>query len=134
MRTHFPFVALALLALASCATPIVYGPIGQAKSPYGYKDTRNSDGSITIMVVANSAAMAKDYWDRRAGELCGAAEIQKNIFRAEIPVYQFQGYAASAYGAGYPGGSYSESRYGNFIMEGYLRCGAPGPAKTSPHP
>jgi hypothetical protein len=113
------FVALAASAgaLAGCVTP-QYGPIGD-KSPYGYSDAHNADGSYTIRVVATTAAQAHDYWDRRAAELCGGPHFRKNIFRAEIPVVSYSGYATGANGYG---GAYTEDRYGDLVLEGYLHC------------
>jgi hypothetical protein len=113
--------AAAVLAAAGCATPIVYGPIGQ--NGYGYSDRQNPDGSYTVLVVASSPQQAHEFWDRRAAELCGGVEVHKNIFRAEIPVVTTTGYASNPYNPAY-GGSYSQDVYGALQMEGYLRCGA----------
>lgn len=117
-RTHWTATLAVALLLAGCATPIVYGPISET-SAFGYRDTRNADGSYTVLVVAASAAMAHEFWDRRAHELCGE-DFTKNIFRAQIPVYSYTGYASN----GYSGGAYTEDRYGAFNLEGYLHCGA----------
>jgi len=72
-------------------------------------------------LVAMSAPQAHEFWDRRAGELCGGSEYRKIIYRAEIPVVSYTGYASGANGYG---GSYTEDRYGNLILEGHARCGA----------
>ncbi|MBI1251158.1 MAG: hypothetical protein GC189_06785 [Alphaproteobacteria bacterium] len=120
--------AFAALGLAACAvTPLAYGPITPDGSHYGYRDTQNPDGSYTILLVTNNAALAQAFWDRRAAELCNGASVQKNIFRAQRPVYQYTGYATNGYGGG---GSYTESRYGDFFLEGYLRCGDAETAAT----
>ncbi|MFT3726745.1 MAG: hypothetical protein QM759_02845 [Terricaulis sp.] len=108
--------------LAACATPITYGALS-AGNGYGYRDTHNADGSYTILVVAPNDAMAREFWDKRAQELCGGTDFHKNIFRAEVPVVMSQGYAPSAYPGGY-GGSYTSWAHGAFNMEGYLHCNA----------
>ncbi|UPT62000.1 MAG: hypothetical protein M0D54_16670 [Hyphomonadaceae bacterium JAD_PAG50586_4] len=126
-------LVVAGVILVGCVTPPVYGPIGGESGPYGYSDTRNADGSHTIRVVAMGAAQAHEFWDRRAGELCGGAEYRKIIYRAEIPVVSYTGYASGANGYG---GSYTEDRYGNLILEGHARCGAAAAAaaETAPLP
>jgi hypothetical protein len=103
-----------------CATAPVYGPLG-AKSMYGYRDRPNADGSHTILVVGLSADQAREFWDRRAQELCGGSEYRKNLFRAQRSVVQASGYAANAYNPAY-GASYTYDTYGAFELEGYLTC------------
>lgn len=122
--------ALAVVAfvLAGCVTPPSYGPIGHVDNQYGYRDRPNADGSHTILVVAGSAPQAHEFWDRRAAEICGSSTFEKNIFRAQRPIVQVQGYAANPYGGG---ASYTQDAYGDFIMEGYLRC-AETPAAEAP--
>lgn len=112
------------LALVGCVTPPTYGPIGHVENQYGYRDSQNADGSHTILVVAASSPMAHEFWDRRAAEICGSATFDKNIFRAQRPIVQVSGYVSNGYGGG---GSYTQDAYGDFIMEGYLRCEAPAP-------
>lgn len=108
--------------LLGCVTP-TYGPIGAENSGFGYSDMRNADGSHTIRVVAMSSVQAHEFWDRRANELCGGPNYRKNIFRAEIPVVSYTGYATGP--NGYGGGSYTQDQYGALVMEGYLHCEAP---------
>jgi hypothetical protein len=115
--------AFALL-LAGCVTPPSYGPIGHVENQYGYRDSQNADGSHTILVVASSAPMAHEFWDRRAAEICGGTTFDKNIFRAQRPVVTTTGYASNGMGGG---GTYQQDMYGDFIMEGYLRCEAAMP-------
>ena len=125
-------LAVAALALAGCVTPPAYGPIGHVKNQYGYSDRTNDDGSHTILVVAASAPQAQEFWDRRAAEICGTTIFDKNIFRANRPIVQVSGYAANPYGGG---GSYTQDTYGDFIMEGYLRCtDAPANAQAPAEP
>jgi len=117
------------LALLGCATPITYGPISPESHGFGYSETTNPDGSHTIRTVAPSAAQAHEFWDRRASELCAGAAYRKNIFRAEIPVELYTGYAAGPNGYG---GSYTEHRYGALILEGHAHCeGEPEQANLS---
>lgn len=114
------------LGVAGCVTPPTYGPIGHVENQYGYRDSENADGSHTILVIAASAPMAHEFWDRRAAEICGGGPLQKNIFRAQRPIVTTTGYAANPYGGG---ASYTQDMYGDFIMEGYLRCeAAPAPS------
>lgn len=110
-------LAICGLTLLSCATPVTYGPIGA--TGFGYSDARNADGSYTVRVVSVSQAQAHEFWDRRATELCGGADYRKNIFRAEIPVVSYSGYASGPNGYG---GSYTEDRYGALVLEGYVHC------------
>jgi hypothetical protein len=124
-------MVVAGVILVGCVTQPTYGPIGGESGPYGYSDARNTDGSHTIRVVAMSAAQAHEFWDRRAGELCGGSDYRKIIYRAEIPVVSYTGYAAGANGYG---GSYSEDRYGNLILEGHARCGAAAAGEVAPEP
>lgn len=63
--------------------------------------------------------MAREFWDRRAQEICGGREVHKNIFRAEVPVIQATGYATNIYGGG---ASYTTWAHGAFFLEGYLHC------------
>ena len=117
--------AVIALAVAGCVTPPSYGPIGHVQNQYGYSDNQNADGSYRILVVAASPPMAHEFWDRRAAEICGSTTFEKNIFRAQRPVVTTAGYAANPYGGG---ATYQQDMYGDFIMEGYLRCtGAQSP-------
>lgn len=113
--------AVIALAVAGCVTPPTYGPIGHVQNQYGYRDNANADGSHRILVVAASAPMAHDFWDRRAAEICGSTTFEKNIFRAQRPVVTTTGYAVNAMNPAY-GASYQQDTYGDFIMEGYVRC------------
>jgi hypothetical protein len=124
MRFDFARLAAAITvasALAACATPIQYGALSEGHG-YGYRDTQNADGSYTVLAIAPGDAMARQFWDRRAQELCGGTDFHKNIFRAEVPVVSTTGYAPSAYGAAGTGGSYTSSAHGAFYLEGYLHC------------
>jgi hypothetical protein len=123
--------ALALVSLAAgCVSPSVYGPIDPAIGPYGYRETRNADGSYTLRVVSDDSAQAYEFWDRRAQELCGGPNFQKNIFRAERPVVQTTGYATNALNPAF-GATYTVDQYGSLLLEGYLRCDAAEAAATS---
>lgn len=113
--------AVIALAVAGCVTPPSYGPIGHVRNQYGYSDNPNADGSYRILVVAASAPMAHEFWDRRAAEICGSTTFEKNIFRAQRPIVTTTGYAPNAFNPAY-GATYQQDTYGDFIMEGYLRC------------
>ena len=114
-------LAVVALGLVGCVTPPTYGPIGHVQNQYGYRDNPNADGSHRILVVAASSPMAHEFWDRRAAEICGGTTFEKNIFRAQRPVVTTTGYASNAFNPAY-GASYQQDAYGDFIMEGYLRC------------
>lgn len=124
-KLRAPLAALALVGLVGCVTPPAYGPISVETGQFGYRDSRNANGTHTILTVAPSAAMAHEFWDRRARELCGGGEFRKNIFRAHIPVVTQSGYVTGANGYG---GSYTQDVYGSFYLEGYARCVAPAEA------
>jgi hypothetical protein len=126
-------LGVAAVAMTGCITPMKYGPMAENHG-LGYRDSRNADGSFTILVVATDAATAQQFWDRRAQDLCGDTHFHKNIFRAEVPVVSYTGYAPSAVAPGY-GGAYTEDQHGSFYLEGYLRCqGEAAPAATPPTP
>lgn len=114
-------LAAAALALAGCVTPPSYGPIGHVQNQYGYRDRQNPDGSHVILVVAGSAPQAQEFWDRRATEICGSPNFEKNIFRAQRPIITTTGYAPNALNPAY-GASYTQDSYGDFLIEGYLHC------------
>ena len=113
-------VAAALL-LQGCATaPAVYGPIG-VETPYGYKDHPNPDGGYTVLVVmggnAGPAAL-RDFFDRRAAELCPAGVDRTNVFRVQANDY----YSPAPYVYGGAGVG-MRSRVG-VELEGYVYCKA----------
>lgn len=114
--------AIGISAVLGCASPATYGPIGDGRN-FGYRDTRNPDGSYTVLVIAPTSESAHAFWDQRATELCDGGTYRKNFFRAEIPVVTQYGYAANPYNPGY-GGSYSQDVRGAPILEGYLHCDA----------
>jgi hypothetical protein len=105
------------LALVGCAgTPLVYGPIKPEISHYGYRETANADGTFTLLVVAPGREIAREFWEKRASELCRGPNFTRNIFRAEIQMV----YA-----------NYNDT-YGDAILEGYLRCTDTPPPLTAP--
>lgn len=77
-------LAAAGLLLQACATkPAVYGPI-TAEVPHGYADRVSSDGGFTILVRMPgnaSVPMLRDFFDRRAAELCTTGVDRTNVFR-----------------------------------------------------
>ena len=112
-------VAAALL-LQGCATatPAAYGPIG-AETPYGYRDRPNPDGSHTVLVVmaGNATATAlRDFFDRRAAELCPTGIDRTNVFRVHASEY----YSSAPYVYGSAGVG-SRGRVG-VELEGYVYC------------
>ena len=112
-------VAAALL-MQGCATaaPAVYGPIG-AEAPYGYSDHENPDGSHTVLVVmAGNATVAalREFFDRRATELCPAGLERTNVFRVHADEY----YASAP--AVYGGAGFGTRGRLGVHLEGYVYC------------
>lgn len=107
------------LLLQGCATaPVVYGPIGP-EAPYGYGDLKNPDGGFTVLVRMPghaSVPMLRDFFDRRAAELCVAGVTRSNVFRVTANEY----YANATYVYGGVGVG-SRGRVGA-EMEGYVYC------------
>lgn len=73
--------------LQACATtkPPVYGPIDE-KQAYGYRDHQNPDGGHTVVIVMPAASMpaAREWFDRRAAELCPGGIDRTNVFSARL--------------------------------------------------
>lgn len=108
------FVGLfSVLSLAACTAAPVYGPMGGAKNAaHGYREVASKQGTYTLLVVVpaiSSPSLADEFWNRRAGELCGGANYKKNIFRAERPTVLYDYYGGKP---------------GDFMLEGYLTCAA----------
>ncbi len=115
-------VVAAALLLQGCATaaPAVYGPIG-AETPYGYSDRLNPDGGHTVLVVmaGNATVTAlRDFFDRRAVELCPSGIDRTNVFRVHASEY----YSSAPYVYG-GAGIGSRARVG-VELEGYVYCKA----------
>lgn len=114
------------VALAGCVAPFNYQEIGPG-APFGYRSTANADGGHTILVVmpeyAANVALAQQFWDRRAAEICGNPNYRKIMFRAERATVYYDYYGA---------------RPGNYYLEGYAYCDAsasePAPAADSTAP
>lgn len=126
MRAWLASVAAgACVALAGCVAPFTYQEIGPG-APFGYRSTANADGGYTILVVMplyeSELALAQQFWDRRAAEICGNANYRKIIFRAERANY-YDNYGAHP---------------GNYYLEGYAYCDAsasePAPTADSTAP
>jgi hypothetical protein len=120
MNGRLALLACAAIMLAGCASS-EYGAIDEQKGKlFGYKETRQADGSYLLLVnypaVANGKEVVNAMWDRRARELCGDKPITKNIFNATRPTVRYDYYG------GRPGG---------YVLEGYLTCGDAKPEKGS---
>lgn|GEM_PF-2090848 len=117
-------LAVGGLLLQACTTkPAVYGPIS-AEVPHGYSDRAGKDGGFTVLIKMPGNAsppMLKDFFDRRAAELCAAGVDRINVFRVTASEY----YAGATYVYGGAGVG-SRSRVGT-EMEGYVYC-KPDPA------
>lgn len=124
--------AAGLLLQACASTPAVYGPI-TADVPHGYADRPSNDGGFTVLVRMPgnaSVAVLRDFFDRRAAELCTAGVDRTNVFR----VTANESYAPATYVYGSAGVG-SRARVGT-EMEGYVYCkpGAAAPATAAPAP
>lgn len=110
------------LPLAACAVGHEYARIDpETKTYFGYKDTPNSDGTHRIFIHLPSTIpdpkLARQYWDRRATEICGHSNYRSNIYAAMRQTLHYDNYG------GMPG---------NYIMEGTLDCGANTAEAASP--
>lgn len=112
---------LVSLSLAACATGHEYTRIDPAtKTYFGYRDTQNPDGTYRIIILLPSnipdPKLPRQYWDRRAAEICGQSDYRSNIYAAMRQTLVYDRYGGMA---------------GNYIMEGTLDCGSET-AKTVP--
>ncbi len=105
---------LAFLSLAACATGHEYARIDPAtKTYFGYRDTLNPDGTHKIIIFLPSTIpdpkLPRQYWDRRAAEICGHSDYRSNIYAAMRQTLVYDSYGGMA---------------GNYTMEGTLDCGS----------
>ncbi len=124
MKRYFVLFGCSLL-FASCATSTAmdYKEV-TAKERFGYKEVLQEDGSYILSVILPGAGPDRnlpfEFWDRRAAELCGEGQYEKNIYKAYRPTQVTQG--AYVYGGVGLGGGAA----GAFTVEGKLTClGAP---------
>lgn len=110
-------VVLAGSLVSGCLSDPVYARIGTKEAgPYGYSEVATNDGGYLLRVYLpsyiSSARLPRQYWDRRAGELCGGriARSSINTQRREIEYYDTSG-----------------GRPGDYVMEGVVYC---QPAET----
>lgn len=130
MKAYILITASALFA-AGCAT--TKGLEYQAQSPesaYGYAETLKDDGTYIVEVALPANAeksMAFSFFDRRAAELCGEGDYEKNIYKARRPTINAPGQYVHG-GVGVGGG-----RAGGFLLEGTLTCtGETRPVQPEP--
>ncbi len=117
------------LLLQGCvsAKPVVYGPIGP-EAPYGYQERENPDGGFTVRVAMpgySTPAALRDFFDRRAGELCPTGVARTNVFRVDANEY----FPSAPYVYGGAGVA-SRSRLG-VELEGYVYCKAAAAAPAA---
>lgn len=107
------------LVLNSCAssTRMDYKP-KTPEEPFGFEERLENDGSYIVSVVLPGAdsTLPFAFWDRRAAEICGDDNYEKNIYKAERPTVVTQGMYVHG-GVGFGGGS-----AGAFSLEGKLTC------------
>lgn len=113
------------LLLHACATPEppIYGPI-QGETLFGYRDLANPDGGKTVLVVLPphaSLSMAREFWDRRAAELCPGGVAKTIVFRSDRKEVM-----APAPYVQYSAGFSSRVPIG-FEIEGYVYCRGTSP-------
>lgn len=131
MGLHARIAGLAMLALVSgCVTaaPIVYGPLGPGG--YGYVDSANKDGSTTVTIIVPDAPTGRNFFERRAAELCTGEPVQKSIFSIEQRVERVTGFTGAMVGGVYTSSTYSYPAYGAIVVEGLVRCAAPTAPST----
>ncbi|MGH7020088.1 MAG: hypothetical protein ACREEY_09415 [Brevundimonas sp.] len=114
---------LLLMSLTACVS-YDYARIDPAtKTYFGYADSQNPDGTHMIRVYLPSnipdSKLARQYWDRRAAEICGHTDFHGNIYAATRHAFVNPGYGAP--------------QPGNYLMEGTLDCGSKA-SETSPPP
>jgi hypothetical protein len=105
---------LLFLSLSACVSHD-YARIDPAtKTYFGYSDAPNPDGTHMIRVYLPSnipdSKLVRQYWDRRAAEICGNTDYRGNIYAATRPAFVNPGYGAP--------------QPGNYLMEGTLDCRA----------
>lgn len=104
---------LLFLSLTACVSHD-YARIDPATRTYfGYSDSQNPDGTHMIRVYLPATIpdpkLARQYWDRRAAEICGHSDYKGNIYAAIRQTFVNPGYSAQP---------------GNYMMEGTLDCGS----------
>ena len=116
--------AIAGLSLGGCVGTTAYGPMGP-NGVYGYSDTPIEGGGHAIRVVlpyhAKDPRIAYAHWNRRADEICNGAIQRKQIHTARQQVL--------------PNYSRLNGIVGDYVLEGYVWCGAPavpGPTPAAP--
>jgi hypothetical protein len=128
--------AAALACLSACATvdePLQYGPIGTGGYGYGYQDSANQDGSFTVVVITPNDGLGRQFFERRAEELCPAGIAQQSIFRVQQRLEMATGYSGTVVSGVYQGSTYTYPTYGAIMVEGMVRC-APTTAEAKPDP
>jgi hypothetical protein len=104
------------IAVTGCVTAPTYAPMDRERgSPYGYQERRTEDGRLILLVVVplhGGSALAQEFWDRRAGELCEGGAYAKNIFRAQQATQLYDRYGG---------------RPGDYELEGYVNCQSASP-------
>jgi len=125
-------LAVAALLLQACATgaPAVYGPIS-AEVPFGYTERQGKAGEFTVLIKMPGGAPAtqlREFFDRRAGELCPGGVDRTNVFR----VSALESYARADYVYGGAGVG-SRARFGT-ELEGYVYCKPAPEAPSSANP
>lgn len=110
------------LLLCGCASTAMDYQAKTSENPWGYEERVQEDGSYILSVSLpgllskGSSTLPFEYWERRAAELCGNGQYEKNIYKARRETLNTQG--AYVYGGvGTGGGS-----PGAFTLEGKLTC------------
>lgn len=113
---------LLFLSLTACVSHDYARIDPAAKIYFGYSDSQNPNGTHMIRVYLPATIpdpkLARQYWDRRAAEICGHSNYRGNIYAAMRQTFVNPGYGA---------------QLGNYIMEGTLDCAAKA-AEAAPPP
>ena len=96
------------LILVGCISPPHYAELGSKGSPlFGYSEQETDEGGYVLKTVYPNSGMAQSFWSKRAQELCGGHDFDKNIFRQERLTVHYDTYGG---------------RPGYYVLEGFLQC------------
>ena len=102
---------LAGSVLGGCISVPVYALIGTKEAgPYGYAEVPTNDGGYLLRVSLPNhvnAQLPRQYWDRRASELCQGRIARSSVNTARVDIDTYDRYGG---------------RYGNYVMEGVVYC------------
>ena len=109
------------LLLCGCASTAMDYQEKTSENPWGYEERVLEDGNYILSVFLpglgkSNNTLPFEYWERRAEELCGKGQYEKNIYKARRETQNTPGayvYGGVGTGGGGPGA---------FTLEGKLTC------------